>query len=233
MKLNHVAIIPDGNRRWAKTKGLKPWIGHQVGAETTTKILEEVKKLGIPYLTLWIASLDNLKKRPKNEVDFLCRIFGEYFTRLSKHPEIHKNKIKVRAYGFLEEVFPKDVVKAVREAEENTASYDRSQLSFLMGYDGRVEMVEAVEKIIAKALTANPHPKPVTKEMILENLWTNDLPPADLVIRTGIDDAPHWSGGFLMWQTAYSQLYFTNTYYPEFSVEVLFSGFPVQMLALN
>jgi undecaprenyl diphosphate synthase len=219
MKLKHVAIIPDGNRRWAKAKGLEPWIGHQVGAENARRILEEAKELEIPYFTLWIASLDNLIKRPKLEVDFLCQVFADYFTRLSREPEVHKNEVRIRAYGLLEEVFPQDVVAAVREAEKKTASYGRHHLSFLMGYDGQVEMIKAVEKIVAKALVANPHPKPVTKELILENLWTSDLPPVDLLIRTGTDDEPHWSGGLLMWQTAYSQFYFTNTYFPEFSKE--------------
>src|SRR3989338_4672436 len=219
MKLNHVAIIPDGNRRWAKEKGLEPWNGHKVGAENTIKIIEEAKKLEIPYFTIWIASLDNLKKRPKIDVTFLCRVFAEYFKRLADHPDVHKNEVNVRAFGFLEEVFPASVVNAVREAEKKTASYDRFHLSFLMGYDGQVEMVQAVEKIVAQALTVNSQPQPVTSELIKENLWTQSLPPVDLVIRTGVDNAPHWSGGLLMWQTAYSQLHFTNTYYPDFTTE--------------
>ena len=217
MKLNHVAVIPDGNRRWARAKGLEPWLGHQAGAENSVKILEEAKRLEIPYFTLWIASLDNLVKRPKLEVDFLCSVFADYFSRLSEHPEVHKNKVNVRAYGLLEGIFPPGVVSAVREAEKRTASYGDYHLSFLMGYDGRAEMVQAVEKIVAEALTANPHPKPVTPEFISEHLWTRDLPPVDRLIRTGTEDSPHLSGGLLMWQTAYSQLHFTNTYFPEFT----------------
>ncbi len=214
---NHVAIIPDGNRRWAKARGLEPWIGHEVGAKKTIKIIEEARRLGIKYFTLWIASFDNLTKRPNVEINFLCRVFVDYFKRLAKHPEIHSNKVKVRAYGALEKLFPEYVVRAVRIAEGKTANYGNYQLSFLMGYDGRIEMVEAVSKIVKEALQANPYPAPVTQELIQSHLSTYDLPPVDLVIRTGIQDAPHWSGGFLMWQIAYAQLYFTNTYYPDFS----------------
>lgn len=218
-QLKHVAIIPDGNRRWARVRGIQPWLGHQVGAESTIPLLNEARKQGVKNFTLWIASFDNLTKRPKPEIDFLCNVFTEYFTRMADHPDIHREKVKVRAYGHLEALFPAEVIKAVRKAETKTADYDNYHLSFLMGYDGRLEMVEAVKSIVNEAVHANPHPKPVTQELIQSHLWTNDLPAVDLVIRTGINNDPHWSGGFLMWQTSYSQLYFTNKLYPDFSVQ--------------
>lgn len=220
---NHVAIIPDGNRRWAKTRGLRPWLGHRAGSENILKNLEEIlniaREFGIRNFTFWIASHDNLSKRPPPEVDFLCKVFVDYFLRIADHPLVHKEGIRVRAYGHLEELFPEDVVNAVRTAEKKTARYNNLRVGFLMGYDGQVEMVEAVKKIVAEAITANPHPKPLTKELFMSHLWTADLPPVDLVIRTGSDGSPHWSGTLLPWQTAYSQLYFTDTLYPDFTPE--------------
>lgn len=215
----HVAVIPDGNRRWARAKGLAPWMGHTAGAEMSARVLHEANRLGIPNFTLWIASLDNLKKRPKEEVAFLGKLFVEYFKKLAAHPETHETEVKIRAYGFLEEVFPAAVVSAVREAEKATADYNKRRLSFLMGYDGQVEMVEAVKAIVREAKSGGVNETSVTKDLVREHLWTADLPPVDFVIRTGTDNAPHWSGGFLMWQTCYSQLYFTNTLFPDFTPE--------------
>ena len=215
----HVAIIPDGNRRWAAAKGLPPWAGHARGAETSEKLIAEAARLGIPYFTLWIASLDNLLKRPKDEVEFLGKIFVEYFTKLAKHPDLHKERVRVRAYGFLEKVFPHEVVAAVRKAEEATAGYTSRRLSFLMGYDGKAELTEAIKKIAAEAADKKADPAAITADFVQQHLWTADLPPVDFVIRTGADNAPHWSGGLLLWQTCYSQLYFTNTYFPDFTPE--------------
>lgn len=181
------------------------------------KLIQEAYALGIPYFTLWIASLDNLQKRPKDEVDFLGKVFVEYFTKLAAHPKTHKAQVRIRAYGFLEEVFPPDVVAAVRKAEETTAAYTKRRLSFLMGYDGQTEMVEAVKKIAAEAAQKTIDQPAITKEFVQNHLWTADLPPVDFVIRTGTDNQPHWSGGFLLWQTCYSQLYFTNTLFPDFA----------------
>ena len=183
------------------------------------RLINEARNLGIPYFTLWIASLDNLKKRPKDEVDFLGKVFVEYFTKLAGHPDIHKAKVKVRAYGFLEEVFTPEVVSAVRRAEQATAGYAERQLSFLMGYDGQTELMEAIKKIAVEASRAPIDPAAITKDFVQRHLWTAELPPVDFVIRTGADNAPHWSGGFLMWHTAYSQLYFTNTLFPDFTPE--------------
>ena len=215
----HVAIIPDGNRRWARARGLAPWQGHVHGAKISGELIKAANAFGIPYFTLWIASLDNLLKRPKDEVEFLGKIFVEYFTKLAAHPDIHKERVRVRAYGFLEKVFPHEVVTAVRKAEEATAAYTSRRLSFLMGYDGRTELTEAVKKIAVEASQKPIDQAAITADFVQKHLWTADLPPVDFVIRTGTDNQPHWSGGFLLWQTCYSQLYFTNTYFPDFTPE--------------
>ena len=206
----HVAIIPDGNRRWAKKKGLRAWIGHQQGIKGFEKILEKAKELNIPYITFWAGSWDNLTKRPKKEVDFLFKLYQEHFNRLVKDKEIHKNKVKVNVVGRWKEILPKKVQEAVNKALSATRNYHNYFLTFLIAYDGTDEMKDCIQKI-------SKTKKKINKSLIKENLWTKDLPPVDLVIRTGCDNDPHMSAGFMMWDTAYSQFHFTKTLFPDFN----------------
>lgn len=212
--VKHLAIIPDGNRRWAKKRGLLPWQGHFEGAKNLEKILKKVWELKIPYFTFWGMSADNVLKRPKKEVSALFKIFHNYFQKLLSLKEIEKEKIKVNVFGRWGELFPERLKEKIKKVIEKTKNNQNYVLTFLLAYNGTDEMLEAISKIVKKAKKQNFK---ITEEILLENLWTGSLPPVDLVIRTGCEGDPHNSAGFMMWQTAYSQFYFTKTLFPDFS----------------
>ncbi|MFA5368427.1 MAG: polyprenyl diphosphate synthase [Candidatus Paceibacterota bacterium] len=208
----HVAIIPDGNRRWAKKNGLAIMFGHEKGAEALEEILNKTLELKIPYITFWGLSLDNVLKRSKPEIDYIYSIIEKQFKKLLIDKRIHENKIKVQAFGRWMDFFPKKTQQAIKEVIEKTKDYDKYYLNFLMAYNGTDEMLESVKSIQKQS-------KEVTEDLIKKNLWTKDLPSVDLIIRTGVDNDPHLSAGFMMWDAAYAQLYFTKIYFPDFTPE--------------
>lgn len=212
----HVAIIPDGNRRWARKKGFRPWSGHQTGVEAFEKILEKSQELKILYITFWGGSWDNLTKRPKTELKFLYRVYADQFKRIVTDERIHRNKVKVNVLGRWPEILPSAVQTAIKKARLATKSYKDYFLTFLLAYDGTDEMLACLQKIIE---TAGDKKLKIGKNLIKENLWTKDLPPVDLVIRTGCENDPHLSAGFMMWDTAYAQLYFSQTLFPDFKAK--------------
>lgn len=212
----HVAIIPDGNRRWARKKGLKPWIGHQEGVNYFEKVLDKAIELKIPYLTFWGGSWDNLTKRSKIELNFLFKVYTQQFKRIITDERIRKNQVKINIFGRWREILPEETQQAIGEAMKSTKDYSKYSLTFLLAYNGTDEIMHCVQKITELSSTK---PIRVTEKLIKENLWTKDLPPVDLVIRTGCEKDPHLSTGFMMWDTAYSQLHFTETFFPAFSPE--------------
>jgi len=214
--INHIAIIPDGNRRWAKRKGVPLYEGHRIGVQTTEKIFEKALELKIPYLTFWAASYDNLLKRSKEEVKFLINLINEEFKGLLEDARVHKNEVKIRILGRFREILPKKTLKIIEKLMEKTEKYNIFFLTFLLAYNGTDEMVEAIKKI-SQAFKGSTIK--ITGQVIKSFLWTRDLPPVDLVIRTGCEEDPHNSAGFMMWHTAYSQYYFTKTLYPDFNPE--------------
>ena len=208
---NHVALIPDGNRRWAKKRGLPSFMGHKKGAQTLEKIINEVISLNIPYFSFWGSSLDNITKRSKGEVNHLFNIFEEYFNKIADEEKIHKNKVRIEIIGKWKEYFPQSTINAMQKAIDNTQEYNNQVITFLMAYNGTDEMIDCFRNIKGEA----------TEQKIKENLWTKNLPLVDFLIRTGCKDDPHNSAGFMMWDTAYSQLYFTNKFFPEFKEKEL------------
>lgn len=213
----HVAIIPDGNRRWAKERGLKPWRGHFKGAENTHDLLEEALDLGIKYLSLWLGSFENLTKRPEKEISFLFQIYDRYFKKLIKNKKVHQNGIKVNVFGRWEEILPEKVKKTIKEALKVTKDYNGRFLNVFLGYNGTDEMLEAIKEILKEG-KKNRGIK-ITDNTLRDYLWTGDLPPVDFLIRTGSDNDPHNSAGFMMWNCANSQFYFAKEYYPDFNRE--------------
>jgi undecaprenyl diphosphate synthase len=209
----HIAVIPDGNRRWAKKHLLDAWIGHKKGTERLDGLLDVAVELNIPYLSFWGSSEDNLKKRPAKEVEFLLKLFKDKFSEISKSEKIHKNKIKVSIFGSWREQFPKDVKMPLEKAMESTKNYNKFFLSFFIAYSGTNEIIRAVECIAKKAREDSF--LRVNKDLLKSCLLTCDLPPVDLMIRTGGE--PHLSDGFMMWETANSQLYFSDKLWPDFS----------------
>lgn len=211
---NHVAIVPDGNRRWAENKGLAPWRGHLAGAKKTEEQIQTAFDLGLKCLSWWGGSHDNLTKRAKTEINNLFKIYERYFKKLIKDKGIYKNGVKVSVIGRWQEVLPKTGIKAAKELIEKTKNHNERKLNFFIAYNGTHEMIEAIRSITREA-RVDKNLK-VTPELLKKHLWTYDLPPVDLLIRTGSHDDPHNSAGFMMWHTTSSQLYFPKGFYPDF-----------------
>jgi len=214
--LNHIALIPDGNRRWAKKRGLLPLQGHFEGAKVVEKILKKVLEMKIPYFTFWGGSYDNLTKRSKKEISFLFKVYEIYFKRLFKEKIIDEKKVKINVFGRWREIFPESLKKIIEKVIEKTKNYKNYFLTLLLAYNGTDEMLDCIKKI--SEISKKGKIK-VNDNLIKENLWTGSLPAVDLIIRTGCQGDPHNSTGFMMWQTAYSQFYFTKTLFPHFSPE--------------
>lgn len=212
---NHVAIIPDGNRRWAKERNLAPWEGHEAGAKNTEVLIRKARELGVKELSLWGSSLENLKKRPLEESRALLRIYETYFTQLLESEDIHADKVHVRFIGRFEEQFPESLKKILQRVSEATKEYDQFFLNFFLSYSGDDEMLSAIRSLLDSGVESSA----LTSETLREHLMTRELSPVDYLIRTG--NEPHLSAGFLMWHTQNSQLYFAKEYYPDFGPEAL------------
>jgi len=209
---NHVVIVPDGNRRWAKERGLPGWRGHLEGAKRTEELIQASFDLGIECLSVWGGSLNNLTKRPQREISALIRIYDQYFKRLIKEKKIHQNRVKVNVIGRWQEVLPKKTIGIIRELIRTTGDYNQYSLNFFIAYNGTDEMLTAI-----KGIAKETGKKKITEKILKEHLWSGHLPLVDFLIRTGSASDPHNSVGFMMWHTANSQLYFTNTNYPSFN----------------
>jgi undecaprenyl diphosphate synthase len=210
--INHIALIPDGNRRWARRRNLPPASGHYAGAKTIGRILKKALKMGINNFTIWVSSSDNLKKRPKEEVKALLKIYKNYFLKLLKTKIVFKNGIKVNVFGKWNLFCPSDLKELIKKVIEKTKENKRYFFNILLAYDGTEELLEAIRKI-------KKTKSKITLDLLKEKLWTGSLPPVDLVIRTGVEGDPHNSGAFMSFHTAYSQYYFTSTLFPDFSEE--------------
>jgi len=211
----HIAIIPDGNRRWAKERGLQPWIGHEQGAKNIENLVRQAFDLGIKNMSFWGSSLNNITKRPLSEKKELLRIYEEYFQRLMESEDIFKNKARINVFGRWKEYFPASLVDIIEKGIDKTKDHLRYNLNFFLAYNGDDEMVEAVKKIVEMGLKKEE----ITGETIKSCLMTSDLPPVDYLIRTGGE--PHLSVGFMMWDIANAELYFTDKYFPDFNSQQL------------
>ncbi len=205
----HIAIIPDGNRRWAKNKGLKPWMGHWHGLRALQRIMEWAVGNNIKCASFWGASIDNVLKRDKKEVDFLMKIFKNEFKKLSKSKFVRENKIKINAIGEWQTYFPKETADSIKECIESTKNNDGIIINFFLAYSGTKEIIDCAQRISDKNI------KKITEETIKQNLLSKDLPPVDLLIRTGGE--PHNSDGFMMWDTANAQYVFLKKFWPDFT----------------
>ena len=213
----HIVIIPDGNRRWARKQGLKPWVGHREGLSRFDELAEESFKLGISYFSFWGLSVDNIKNRSKKEIDFLLDIFEENLKKLLKDKKVHEKKIRIRVLGFWKKFFPKSLCQLIDKVMKVTKDYDKFNLSLFLAYNGTDEMLEAIKQIVKES--RKDFKLKITPNLIEKNLFTKDLPPVDYLIRTGGE--PHLSAGFMMWSIANTQFYFTKTYFPDFGKKEL------------
>lgn len=208
----HIVIIPDGNRRWARQRGLTPWRGHQEGVERVKELGSAMLDFGIPYFSLWALSIDNIKNRSKKEIDFLLKILNKYLRELKKKKEIHEKKVRINILGFWQKFLPKETQQLIEEAMELTKNYNKFFFNLFLAYNGTDEMLSAVSQIKNQVIK-NPRLQ-ITSELIKKNLFTKDLPPVDFLIRTGGE--PHLSAGFMMWDISNAQCYFTKTFFPDF-----------------
>jgi len=216
---NHIAIIPDGNRRWARSRGLAPWEGHSHGRNTFHKVSEAIFRAGIPYSTFWIASESNLIKRSATETRFLVSLFKEELAG-SIREALPKNEIRLKVFGRWAEIVPdENLASLIDKLQRETAPFSKRQLTLLFGYDGKRELTEAVRQLVKN----NPAASDISYELIKSYLWTAELPPCDLVIRTGEEKSgwAHQSAGFLMCHAADSLFYSTRTFWPDFSEDEL------------
>lgn len=210
---HHVVIIPDGNRRWAKERGLDPWKGHEAGAENTELLVREALRLGVREVSFWGSSLENLTKRPVTESRALLSIYEKYFEQLAESEDIHTDQVHIRFIGHWEEQFPNSLKQVMYRCIEATKDYDQYFLNFFLAYSGDDEMRIAFEKVSRELVPGMA----VTNDLIKKHLMTKDLPPVDYLIRTGGE--PHLSAGFMMWDIANAQLFFSEKLYPDFGPE--------------
>lgn len=208
--IQHVVIIPDGNRRWAKAQGMPGPKGHIAGAKAAQKILQAAHERKIHSVTIWGGSYDNLTKRSKLELKGLFKIYHKMLKDLFEDDRISRDNIRVRILGEWRAILPESTCKVIHKIHLRTKNNNKHNFSILLGYNGDREMLESIQSLIDTG-------KKVTPERMKRSLSTRDLPPADLVIRTGAGGVPHNSNGFMMWDTRNAYLYFTDTTWPAFT----------------
>jgi undecaprenyl diphosphate synthase len=217
MKINipaHIAVIPDGNRRWAKKRGLAAIIGHEKGIERFNETSEAAFHAGVQFFTIWAGSEDNLIKRSAQEVAHLVKHLRQEIERQLASGRLEKKEIRFRLIGRWHEILNDAGLKrAADELESRTRRCSKGHLTILFGYDGKQDMLLGIRDLVKDP------PGEITSDAVAKRLSTAELPPVDLVIRTGGE--PHWSAGFLMWHTTDSQMYFTDMLWPDFDTVAL------------
>ena len=209
----HVAIIMDGNGRWAQARGLPRLAGHRAGTENIRRVLRACVEFGVKYLTLYAFSTENWG-RPKAEVIGLIRILGEVIDR--EAADLHRNGVQLRHLGELQGI-PEGLQKKVLRAIELTANNDRLVLNVAFNYGGRDEILHAVKRIIRDGVD----PEAVDEALFDQYLYTAGQPDPDMIIRTGGD----WRlSNFLIWQAAYAEYYSTPVFWPDFAADELYEA---------
>lgn len=210
----HIAIIMDGNGRWAKAQGKIRTYGHQAGAETLKKIVRAADKIGIKVISAYAFSTENWK-RPVTEVNFIMELLSRYLT--NEIDEFKENNVQVRFIGSQEglpEIVKQKMAHAVAETKENTGII----LNLAINYGGQAEILQAVKSIAQEAANGNIAVDEITNEVFEQHLYTKGLPAPDLLIRPGGDLR---ISNFLLWQIAYAEIWTTDVYWPDFSEEHL------------
>ena len=213
----HVAIIMDGNGRWAKKRNMPRVKGHYEGMQTVKKITKYASKLGIQYLTLYAFSTENWA-RPKEEVSYLMDLPEKMFT--SFMPELMENNVKVEVIGVVEKL-PENTRKAVEDAIEQTKNNTGLKLIFALNYGSKDEIVTAVKRIVQGAANNEYKVEEIDEQLISDNLFTKDTPDPDLLIRTSGEQR---ISNFLLWQIAYSEFIFTKVAWPDFVEEEFYKA---------
>ena len=208
----HIAIIMDGNRRWAKKRGLPSSMGHAEGANTLEKIADDCSDLGIKYLTVYAFSTENWK-RPAAEVNFIMKLLDRYLT--NEIETFQKNNVCVRFMGSRDGL-PKNVQEKMDNAVQKTKDNTGIILNLAINYGGQAEILEAVKKVASEVKDGLLSIDEINIKCFENYLYTKDLPPLDLLIRTGGDSRV---SNFMLWQIAYAEIWNTEIYWPDFSSE--------------
>ncbi|MGQ9469360.1 MAG: polyprenyl diphosphate synthase [Nitrososphaerales archaeon] len=209
----HVGIILDGNRRWAEAHSYPRWMGHWLGAEKAEKLLEWCNEMGIKTVTLYVLSVENLQRSP-DEVKELLSLIEKKLKDLMQDERIHKYHIRVKALGKIE-LLPDSIKELFSKIEKATEDYEEHFLNIAIAYGGRLEIIDVVKSIAEKAKRGEIDPSEITSKVIEDHLYTSHLPypEPDLIIRTSGEER---LSGFLLWQSAYSELVFLDVFWPEF-----------------
>ena len=211
----HIGLIIDGNRRWAKKRNLEINFGHLVGYENLKKRLFDFFEAGIHYLSLYILSLENVKKRTPEELEYIYKIMIKAVDTVVNESIVKEEKVRFNIIGRIS-MLPVDTKKKIEELIEFTKSHNQNFINLCIMYDGHEEIVDAVRGII------NDHVKPddVNTELIKKYLYTKSFPPLDYIIRTGMEDGARISG-FLLWDSSYAEFKFREDLWPDYNKEMV------------
>ncbi|MCW3997673.1 MAG: polyprenyl diphosphate synthase [Candidatus Bathyarchaeota archaeon] len=212
-KLEHIAIIMDGNRRWATQKEQNPWLGHKKGADTVENLLDWCGQLGVKFVTLYTFSIENFRRAPE-EIEEIMKIAEEKFRKLLTDERIHRNKVHVKVIGQVN-LLPESLQQLISDVEKTTANYNNQFLNFAFAYGGRAEILNATKTIAKKVKLDELNINEIDEETFEKYLYTAHMPnqEPDLIIRTSGEER---LSGFLLWQSAYSELAFLDVYWPDF-----------------
>ena len=211
----HIAIIMDGNGRWATERGLDRTFGHKAGLDTVTKITAECSRLGVKYLTLYTFSTENWK-RPAYEIEALMGLVLNFL----EMELFTNNNVKFKMVGDLQSL-PESVQKKIHYMEDLTAKYDGMTLVVALSYSSRLEITSVARQIALEVKEGKLNADEITEDTVNERLWTNFMPDPDLLIRTGGELR---ISNYLLWQCAYSEFYFCDTFWPDFNEEALYKA---------
>lgn len=209
----HIGFIMDGNGRWAQKRGMPRKMGHREGAQTFRKIAKYCKKIGIKYITFYAFSTENWK-RPKDEVDEIMRLFGEYLNEVEDYA---KDNTRLVFLGD-KSVFGKELSARMTELEETSADFDEMTLMLAMNYGGRDDIVHSVRQIAEMVSRKEITSSDIDEGLVSSLLYTKGMPDVDLLIRPGGEMR---ISNFLIWQSAYAEFYFTDTLWPDFTAKEL------------
>jgi undecaprenyl diphosphate synthase len=207
---HHVAIIMDGNGRWAGRRSLKRFFGHQQGAEAVQFVVETASRIGLPWLTLYAFSLENNLKRPKAEVNFLMRLLKTYLT--NNVQRMNDNNVRIQYIGRTDEL-PEEVQERMRWAADATSHNTGTVLTLALNYGGRSELVDAFRRLMAEAQRKGLRPEQIGEVDLHRQLYTAHMPDPDLLIRTSGEMR---ISNFLLWQIAYAEIFVTDRLWPDF-----------------
>lgn len=210
----HIAIIMDGNGRWARSKGLPRTAGHAAGSETFRTIATYCKEIGIEYLTVYAFSTENWK-RPEEEVSAIMGLLRKYL--LEAIEKMERDRVKMRFFGDLSPL-PEELRELCRKTEEISTHYDGCQVNICLNYGGRDEILRAAKSFAETCVAGERKPEELTEELFSQGLWSKGIPDPDLVIRPGGEER---ISNFLLWQSAYAEYYFTKVNWPDFTKEEL------------